>query len=46
LQEARAAFDAGDYATARKAVEAANARLAAATRDLDTRARPAGPRRR
>ena len=46
VQEARAALDAGDDVTARKAIDAANTALAAATRDLDTRPKPAGPRRR
>jgi len=36
VQEARAAFDGGDYAAAKRGLDSANARLAAARHDLDT----------
>jgi hypothetical protein len=44
LQEARTAFDQGDYTSAKKSIDAANARLAAANVDLDPPA-PARPHR-
>ena len=46
VQEARAAFNAGDYGAAQRTLGAANTRLAAAIRDLDTPARLPARRRR
>jgi hypothetical protein len=36
VQKARAEFDGGDYAAAKRGLDSANARLAAARHDLDT----------
>lgn len=36
VQEARAAFDAGDYVAVKRTLDGVNARLAAASRDLET----------
>ena len=46
VQEARAAFDKGDYRAAAKAASAATEALATVTRDLDAATRPAVRRRR
>jgi len=46
VQEARAAFDKGDYLGAQRTLEAANAHLSAGARDLDAPARPPARRRR
>jgi hypothetical protein len=46
VQEARAAFDRGDFNAATKAAAAATEALATVTRDLDAAARPAARRRR